>query len=100
MDIKFVNNEKECEISLIGRLDSQSAPEIEGQVMETADKFDKLVLNLSELEYTSSAGLRVIRNLQVKMTKKGGELVIKGTNKIVMEVFEMTGFASFLKFEG
>lgn len=98
MEIIITNNENECVVSLIGRLDSQSAPEIEGQVMEAADQNDKLVLDLTKLEYTSSAGLRIIRNLQVKMTKKGGELLIKGTNKIVMEVFEMTGFASFLKF--
>ena len=98
MDIKLVNRDNEAELLLIGRLDSQSAPDTEKIVMDAAGKFDKIVLNLEQLEYTSSAGLRIIRNLQVTMNKKGGELAIKNTNKMVMEVFEMTGFAGFLKF--
>lgn len=98
MDIKLVNRENEGELVLIGRLDSQSAPEAETIIMSTADRFDRIVLNLESLDYTSSAGLRIIRNLQVKMNKKDGELMIRNANKMVMEVFEMTGFASFLKF--
>lgn len=98
MEIKLVSRENEGELLLIGRLDSQSAPEAETLIMEASDRFDKIILNLESLEYTSSAGLRIIRNLQVKMNKKEGELFIKSANKMVMEVFEMTGFASFLKF--
>lgn len=98
MDIKLINRETEGELLLIGRLDSQSAPEAETVIMDAAEKFEKIILNLEQLEYTSSAGLRIIRNLQVAMNKKGGELAISNTNKMVMEVFEMTGFAGFLKF--
>ena len=98
MEIKLVNRETEGELLLIGRLDSQSAPEAEKIIMDAAEKFEKVILNLAQLEYTSSAGLRIIRNLQVAMNKKGGELAVSNTNKMVMEVFEMTGFAGFLKF--
>ena len=98
MDIKLVNRDNEAELLLIGRLDSQSAPDTETIVMDAAGKYERIILNLEQLEYTSSAGLRIIRNLQVAMNKKGGELAIKNTNKMVMEVFEMTGFAGFLKF--
>ena len=98
MDIKLVNRGNAGELILEGRLDAASAPDAELIIMQTADRFDRIILNLEKLDYTSSAGLRIIRNLQVKMNKKEGELLIRSANSMVMEVFEMTGFASFLKF--
>ena len=98
MDIKLVNRGNAGELILEGRLDAASAPDAEVIIMQTADRFDRIILNLEKLDYTSSAGLRIIRNLQVKMNKKEGELLICSANSMVMEVFEMTGFASFLKF--
>ena len=98
MVIKLVNREEEGELLIEGRLDSNTAPEAEEIFIQVGSRFDKVVLNMEKLEYTSSAGLRIIKNLQVQMNKKQGELVLKNVNKMVMEVFEMTGFASFLKF--
>ena len=98
MVIKLVNRETEGELIIEGRLDSNSAPEAEEIFTQVGERFEKVVLNMEKLEYTSSAGLRIIKNLQVQMNKKQGELVLKNVNKMVMEVFEMTGFAGFLKF--
>jgi len=98
MVIKLVKRENEGELLIEGRLDSNTAPEAEEIFNQMAERFDKVVLNLEKLEYTSSAGLRIIKNLQVQMNKKSGELCLKNVNKMVMEVFEMTGFAGFLKF--
>ena len=98
MVIKLVNRETEGELLIEGRLDSNSAHEAEEIFTQVGDRFDKVILNMEKLEYTSSAGLRIIKNLQVQMNKKQGELALKNVNKMVMEVFEMTGFAGFLKF--
>lgn len=98
MDIKLVNRGKEGELVFDGRLDSTVAQEAEPLIMSTAERFDTLILNFEKLEYTASSGLRIIRNLQVAMNKKGGELLIKKAGPTVMEVFEMTGFVGFLKF--
>lgn len=98
MVIKLVKRETEGELIIEGRLDSNSAPEAEEIFTQVGERFEKVVLNMEKLEYTSSAGLRIIKNLQVQMNKKQGELVLKNVNKMVMEVFEMTGFAGFLKF--
>lgn len=98
MDIKLVNRGTEGELLLNGRLDAAAAQQAEPHIMATAARFNTVVLNLEKLEYTASAGLRIIRNLQVAMNKKGGELLIKNVNPMVMEVFEMTGFVGFLKF--
>lgn len=98
MVIKLVKRENEAELLIEGRLDSNTAPEAEKIFVDVAGQFDKIILNMEKLEYTSSAGLRIIKNLQVTMNKKSGELLMKNVNKMVMEVFEMTGFAGFMKF--
>jgi len=98
MEVKLIKKDNQGELLLIGKLDSQSAPEVQKITDELVKRFDKIILNLTALDYTSSAGLRVILKLQVDMNKKGGELFIKGANKTVMEVFELTGSASFLTF--
>ena len=63
------------------------------------ERFDRVVLNLQQLDYISSAGLRVIKIIHMGMKKKDGELVLINVQKMVMEVFEMVGFAGLLKFE-
>lgn len=99
MTIKLINRGTEGELLLSGRLDSFSAPEAETIFMQQVDRFDRLVLNMEELDYVSSAGLRIIKNLHMAMRRKAGELVLRRVGKMVMEVFEMTGFAGLLKIE-
>lgn len=95
----MVNRGTEAEMLMIGRLDASTAKDAEEILVSTAEKFEKLVLNFAELEYISSAGLRILKILHMNMAKKGGKLVLKNVNDLVMEVFEMTGFAGILSFE-
>ena len=99
MDIKLINRGTEGELILIGRLDANSAPEAEEIFKEMIERFDTIVLNMEQLDYISSAGLRVIKIIHMGMKKKNGELVLTKVQKMVMEVFEMVGFAGLLKFE-
>ena len=99
MTIKLINRGTEGEVLLQGRLDSFSAPEAEPILTEVAGRFDRLILNMNELEYVSSAGLRIIKNLHMAMRKREGELILTNVGKMVMEVFEMTGFVSLLRIE-
>lgn len=98
MDIKLISMENRGEVQLIGRLDSSTAEDTEKILMELSERFEVLTLNFAELKYISSAGLRILKRLHVTMAKKGGSLELKNVNKMVMEVFEMTGFVSLLKF--
>ena len=98
MHIKLINRGTEGELVMEGRLDSMTAPDTEKVFTQMAERFDRLVLNFAGLEYISSAGLRVLKRLYMAMTKKGGEIVMKNVNKMVMEVFEMTGFVSLFRF--
>ena len=99
MDIKLINRGTTGELILIGRLDANSAPEAEEIFKEMMERFDTIVLNMEQLDYISSAGLRVIKIIHMGMKKKNGELILTKVQKMVMEVFEMVGFAGLLKFE-
>jgi anti-anti-sigma factor len=99
MDIKLINRGATGELIFVGRLDANSAPEAEEIVKQMIERFDTIVLNMEQLDYISSAGLRVIKILHMGMKKKNGELILTKVQKMVMEVFEMVGFAGLLKFE-
>ena len=99
MDIKLISRGTEGELIFVGRLDANSAPEAEEICRQIMERFDRVVLNLQQLDYVSSAGLRVIKIVHMGMKKKNGELVLINVQKMVMEVFEMVGFAGLLKFE-
>ena len=99
MDIKLINRGTSGELILIGRLDANSAPEAEEIFKDMIERFDKIVLNMEHLDYISSAGLRVIKIIHMGMKRKNGELILTKVQKMVMEVFEMVGFAGLLKFE-
>ena len=99
MDIKLINRGTTGELILIGRLDANSAPEAEEIFKEMIERFDTIVLNMEQLDYISSAGLRVIKIIHMGMKKKNGELKLINVQKMVMEVFEMVGFAGLLTIE-
>ena len=99
MNIKLINRGQEGELVLEGRLDTLTAPEAEAVFNQMAERFEKIVLNMAGMEYVSSAGLRTLKRLHMAMKKKNGSLVLTNVRKMVMEVFEMTGFAGLLNFE-
>lgn len=98
MNMKLINRGEEAELILEGRLDTYSAPEAEPIFQDAAARFERIVLNMKGLEYVSSSGLRIIKNLHIAMRKRGGTLVLTNVTKMVMEVFEMTGFSGLLQF--
>jgi len=98
LHLNLINRGTEGELLMQGRLDSNTAPEAEKVVDELAARFEDLILNMKELDYISSAGLRIIKRAYMTERRKGGTLKIKDVNKMVMEVFEVTGFAGLLQF--
>jgi len=96
-----IKQEKEGEkltIVLDGRLDTTSAPQLEGELKSAVDGITSLVFEIGELAYISSAGLRVLLSAQ-KVMNRQGEMVIRGANEDVMEIFEVTGFSDILNIE-
>ena len=88
----------ELTVRLDGRLDTVSAPDFEAIVKNELAGVETFVLDLKKLQYTSSAGLRVILLAQKTMNKQG-EMILKNVEETVMEVFEMTGLSDLLTIE-
>ena len=82
-------------MQLSGRLDTETAPQMEAALKELPHEITDLTLDLKELEYISSAGLRTLLLAQNMMDEKGSMRVLNA-NEMVMEVFEITGFADIL----
>lgn len=91
-------NGSELTLSLTGRLDTTTAPELEAVIKENIAGVTNLVMDFAGLEYLSSAGLRVILSAQKTMNKQG-EMVIRNVNETINEVFEITGFIDSLTIE-
>ncbi len=96
MDVKLVDRGEEGELLLAGDLDTRTARDADALFMQMADRFKNICLNMKDLEYVSSAGLRSIRNLYIKINQNSGKLTLTNVNDNVMEVFEMTGLAGLL----
>ena len=97
MTVKLMNRGTEGELLLEGRLDAVTSPEAEEIFLQMTERFDTLILNMAELQYISSAGLRVLKKTYMACVKKNSVLELSHVNKMVMEVLEMTGFAGLLK---
>ncbi len=84
--------------ALEGRLDTTTSPQLEAELKENLEGVKDLIFDFSQLEYISSAGLRVMLMAQ-KMMNAQGNMIVKNVNEIVMEVFEVTGFDEILTIE-
>ena len=98
MTIEKNLNGTELNVKVVGRLDTTTAPELETELKQSIDGVEKLTLDFAELEYLSSAGLRVILGAQKTMNKQG-EMIIKNVNETINEIFEVTGFIDILTIE-
>lgn len=91
---KSVEND-ELKIAIEGRLDSMTAPELEKEINESIEGMKKVTFDFKDLEYISSAGLRVLLATQKTMLKQG-EMVVMNLSEAVQDIFEVTGFSDIL----
>ena len=98
MEIIKQENGENLTIALVGRLDTATAPQLESELKQSLDGVKNLVLDLGKLEYMSSAGLRLLLSSQKQMSKQGTMKVIH-VNKVIMDIFEVTGFSDILTIE-
>ena len=94
MDINKVADNGKLKVAISGRLDTTTAPELEKGLDFTG--ITSVEFDLADLEYVSSAGLRVILMVQKNMK---GNFVLKNVKPEIMEIFEITGFADILTIE-
>ena len=98
MTIEKNLNGTELTVTITGRLDTTTAPQLEAEFKQSINGIEKLTLDFSALEYLSSAGLRVLLAAQ-KVMNKQGEMVVRNVNETISEIFEVTGFSDVLTIE-
>lgn len=98
MEIIKQKNGNALDISLVGRLDTTTAPQLDEVVTGELEGVETLNFDFAQLEYISSAGLRVLLSAQ-KIMNKQGSMIIKNVNDDINEVFEITGFSDILTIE-
>ena len=98
LKINQTKNEKNVTVELDGRLDTNTAPELDAALGELMEGAESLVLDFEKLEYVSSAGLRVLLSAQKTMSKQG-EMKLVHVNETIGEIFEVTGFCDILTIE-
>ena len=92
-------NEKELTLSVDGRIDTITPKELDNEINEELGNFDSLIIDFTDLEYISSAGLRVLIATQKKLKADDIPFIIKNVNDAVNEIFRMSGFDKILKIE-
>lgn len=98
MEIKKLADGNKLTIMLSGRLDTVTAPQLEGELQEAIKEVTELIFDFADLDYISSAGLRVLLSAQ-KIMNKQGTMVIRNVNETIMEIFDVTGFVDLLTIE-
>lgn len=98
LNITKKREEDRLYVALEGRLDTTTAPELEESLISELADISELVIDLSDLDYISSAGLRVLLVCQKNMMKKG-RMIITNPNEIINDIFEVTGFKDILIIE-
>jgi anti-sigma B factor antagonist len=98
MKVNKSKNGNTLQVSVEGRVDTATAPRFDAEVKSALSGITELVIDFSELDYISSAGLRVLLSLQKTMNSQGS-MKITGVNETVNEVLEITGFSEILTIE-
>jgi anti-sigma B factor antagonist len=98
MTINKIKEASTLKVAVNGRVDTTTAPELEAELKPALGGITELILDFSQLNYISSAGLRVLLSLQ-KIMNAQGEMKVVGVNEVVYEIFEVTGFADILTIE-
>ena len=98
MNIKRKKDSSNLFVTVTGRIDTVTAPEFEAGVQPYLDDITNLTIDFKEVNYVSSAGLRVLLSLQKKMMAQG-EMKLVNVSEAVNDVFEVTGFDEILTYE-
>ncbi len=98
MTIDKQRSDAKLTVTLTGRLDTTTAPELESALENELDGVKELVFEIRDLDYISSAGLRVLLSAQKTMNQQGS-MVVRNAQEPIREIFEVTGFTDILTLE-
>lgn len=97
MEIETTMQENTCVVHITGRLDAVTSPKLDQEATQIIEQGNhKIVFDLTDLEYVSSAGLRIFLVMAKKLKQLNGELALAGLQGNIKEVLEISGFPSIL----
>ena len=99
MNISETRSGDVIQIKIDGRADTTTSPQLQNAILQASQKGSKLVLDFSEVEYVSSAGLRALLIGQKTANSKGGSMTLVNVADAVLQVFKMSGFSGILHIE-
>lgn len=98
LNIQKKHDDSTLTIFLSGRLDSSTSSQLVTTISESIEKIDHLILDMEDLNYISSAGIRVLISTQ-KNLKESQNFVIKNVCEEIQEIFDITGLSNILNIE-
>jgi anti-sigma B factor antagonist len=96
LEINETRDGGKLKVDLVGRLDAKSSTEFENQLAEEVGDVTELILDMAEVDFVSSAGLRALLYIQNIMDEKGATMVLQNVDDDIKEVFLVTGFLDIL----
>lgn len=99
MNITETRTEESIQLKIEGRVDTTTSPQLQNAILQAFQKGSKLILDFTEVEYVSSAGLRALLIGQKTANSKGGSMTLTNVPEAVMQVFQMSGFSGILTIE-
>ena len=96
MKVTSSKNGSACTLTVEGKIDTMTAPELDEAVKSNLPKCDKMIFDFTNVEYITSAGLRVLVYAQRELMKKGG-VTVTGVNESIKKIFTVTGMYKILK---
>lgn len=96
MDISISTHDDILVMNLNGKLDTSTAPKVEAETVKQIENFKKIIINLQNTSFVSSAGLRVFLATAKRLAAAGGKLRICHANEVVLEILEISGFTTIL----
>ncbi len=96
MNIKTITRDEITIVEISGSLDANTVPQVQDEIMSHVIPGCRLVLDMSECQYVSSSGLRILLMIAKQVKANGsGQWCLASVSAEVMDVIEMTGFAQF-----
>ncbi|MBT3383678.1 MAG: STAS domain-containing protein [Prolixibacteraceae bacterium] len=97
MEIKIKTKNNILIITLKGSIDSKTAPEVQQKVLESSVNSKNVIIDLTSVDFVSSAGLRVLLMLYRQIKVKNGKVVLVGVSEEITDIMSMTGFINFFE---
>ncbi len=99
MEITEIRRDDKIVLSVSGRVDSTNSSQLQHAILLAFQKMNQIELDFKDLAYLSSAGLRALMIGQKTANANGKTMILRNVNEMVMEVFDITGFADILTIE-